>query len=172
MKRFNWMPVWLGMIAMSLLLQLVVLVWARPGPTNRAPEPAHKGVRPGPLPRGLRPVAPVHKGVDKEVKNYHTRFGKEFRGGRYYDGWDHHHWQSHYYDERYGCYLYEDPGLKTWYYWCAPQFRYYPVSYVPLGYVFPYVAEPRPPERLAPLPPGASQQETPPPGRPEFPCVR
>jgi hypothetical protein len=42
----------------------------------------------------------------------------------------------------------------TWYYWCAPHYAFYPVTYVPLGtYSFPYVANPTPPATLPEPPP-------------------
>ncbi len=96
-------------------------------------------------PPNIRPIAPLHKGRFHQ-KNYHQAHGHRFRHGWYYNGWQHRHWSYHYWDHRYGCYLFLDPYVKTYYYWCAPHYRFYPINYVPFNtYVFPYVVNPPPP---------------------------
>lgn len=113
-------------------------------------------------PRGHRPVAPVH-GRRVHDKGYHTKHGHKFRHGYYYRGWNHNHWSYHYWDSRYGAYLYYDPGVTQYFYWCAPHYRFYPVSYAPVGYVFPFVAQPVAPAVAVPEPPGDGPDDAPPP---------
>ena len=107
-------------------------------------------------------VAPVHLGVH-HVKNYHFHYGTVFPkghvlAGRYfYSGWNHRHWSRWAYYQSYGVNLYYCPYTLVWYYWCAPDFCYYPVSYVPYGR---YNVEvnvqmpeiPEPPAPIVPLP--------------------
>src|SRR5262249_27237837 len=40
------------------------------------------------------------------------------------------YWNSRYWSSRYGCYCYWCPYVNSWYYWCAPQSCYYPISYI------------------------------------------
>jgi hypothetical protein len=69
-------------------------------------------------------------------QNYYLRHGHNFQYGYYYLGHNHMHWSRVIWDQRYGCYLYYDPWLLKWYYWCAPHNCYYPVEYAPVGYMF------------------------------------
>lgn len=109
----------------------------------------------------VRPVAPV-RGPRVVVANYHTVNGVRFRFGFFYNGFNHNHWSTHYWDTRYGAYLYYDPYATAWYYWCAPHFRFYPVTYAPLGYAFPFVPNPVAPA-VPPPPPPVDDVAPPPP---------
>src|SRR5258708_3551911 len=75
----------------------------------------------------------VHVGSGNHVNiiDYHLRVGIRFEHGIYYKGKDHPHWAHCRYDARYGCDCYWDPCSLSWYYWCEPDFCYYPVTYVP-----------------------------------------
>jgi hypothetical protein len=76
---------------------------------------------------------PQHRNFQQ---NYYLRHGHNFQYGYYYLGHNHMHWSRVIWDQRYGCYLYYDPWLLKWYYWCAPHNCYYPVEYAPVGYMF------------------------------------
>ncbi len=67
--------------------------------------------------------------VRPKVHNYHLQHGHSFSHGYYYIGPNHYHWSHHYWDNRYGCYLYYDPGLRMYYYWHAPHYCFYPITY-------------------------------------------
>jgi hypothetical protein len=66
--------------------------------------------------------------------NHYQKNGVKLKGGGYcFKGKNHHHWSSHRYDKRYGCYCYYDSDLGCSYYWCEPDDCYYPMSYCPYG---------------------------------------
>lgn len=148
------------------------LVWADPPKSTAPPLVVKKPNRPTPPPNwnnthhhrpvGVKPVAPIHR-PRIVVANYHINNGVRFRNGFYYNGFNHNHWSHHYWDTRYGAYLYYDPYAVQYFYWCAPHFRFYPVTYAPVGYVFPYVAVPVAPTVLVPLPPPPPPVSAPPP---------
>lgn len=145
-------------------LLLGSLAVAQPPKQPAAPHHHVKPNRPTPPPNwnnqhhrrpvGVRPVAPIHR-PRVFVNNYHINNGLRFRFGFYYNGFNHNHWSYHYWDTRYGTYLYYDPYALQYYYWCAPHFRFYPITYAPVGYAFPYVANPVPPPVPPPTPPPA-----------------
>ncbi len=60
---------------------------------------------------------------------YHLTHGKEFSGGYFYSGRDHHHWTYWGYSQRYHCNCYWCPDTRCYYYWCPSASCYYPVSY-------------------------------------------
>jgi hypothetical protein len=66
-----------------------------------------------------------------KVNNYALQNGTKFSKGYFYKGKNHNHWGRIHFDVRYGCNCYWDPCLSIWYYWCEPDFCYYPVSYCP-----------------------------------------
>lgn len=66
-----------------------------------------------------------------KFKDYHLKYGKKFDHGTYYCGFHHKHWVSCVWNKSCGCYCYFDPCCWSWYYWCAPDCCYYPVSYCP-----------------------------------------
>jgi len=99
-------------------------------------------------------VRPVTTGKRVVINNYHLTHGVKFKFGFYYQGYGHNHWSYHYWDTRYGAYLYFDSYVNQYFYWCAPHFRFYPITYVPLGtFAFPYVKVPMPPTVPVPAPP-------------------
>lgn len=59
----------------------------------------------------------------------HLTHGKQFSGGTFYSGRDHHHWTYWGYSQRYGCMCYWCPDTRCYYYWCPSAMCYYPVSY-------------------------------------------
>ena len=63
--------------------------------------------------------------------NSYATKGRPFRGGYYYPCRNHQHWAYTVFDNRYGCTLYYDAELGSYYYWCQPDDCYYPVSYCP-----------------------------------------
>jgi len=63
--------------------------------------------------------------------NYHLTHGTRFQNGYFYRGRNHNHWAYWYWDRGYGCNLFWDPYVCSFYYWCAPQGGYYPLSYCP-----------------------------------------
>jgi hypothetical protein len=105
---------------------------------------------------------------NKSFNNYIQKFGTKFEHGYFYSGKYHDHWSHYCWYPSYGCYLYYDPCVYSWYYWCAPAYCYYPVSYVPYGTYAP--AENAAPIQGAPAgvpagQPGDADQEPPqPPG--------
>jgi hypothetical protein len=132
----------------AIVISLLGTTWVgaqqqhRVNPTGllprQAPAPNHAlPTRPIRRPDGVRPVVPA-KLPRFAGNNYHQQFGHKFKHGYWYDGHKHNHWSRTYWDNRYGAYLYYDPFALAWYYWCAPQNAFYPVSYVPMGtYSFP-----------------------------------
>jgi hypothetical protein len=74
---------------------------------------------------------------------YHLTHGKQFSGGYYYPGRDHHHWSYWGYSSRYRCTCYWCPDTRCYYYWCPSASCYYPVSYF----------ESAPPVETAPIAP-------------------
>jgi len=65
--------------------------------------------------------------------SYHMQYGKKFSHGYYFSGSNHPSWSSSCWSSRYGCNCYWYPGTSCWYYWCAPQCCYYPVSYIAIA---------------------------------------
>jgi hypothetical protein len=74
--------------------------------------------------------------------------GHRFSHGYFYRGANHRHWTSRCWSRRYGCACYRCPSAHSWYYWCAPQGCYYPVSYIRMA---PPCAEAAPVECDAPF---------------------
>ena len=64
-------------------------------------------------------------------KDYHVSHGTRFDHGYFYKGRNHDHWGETRFDRRFGCNVYFDRGLSTWFYWCERDICYYPVSYCP-----------------------------------------
>src|SRR5262249_38228782 len=64
-------------------------------------------------------------GTNSYVSKYGTKFshGYSFSARNFY-------WNSRCWSGRYGCYCYWCPYVSSWYYWCAPQSCYYPISYI------------------------------------------
>src|SRR5262249_42600499 len=52
--------------------------------------------------------------------DYNLKHGTKFEQGYFYKGKYHDHWSHYCWYPSYGCYLYYDPCVYTWYYWCAP----------------------------------------------------
>lgn len=119
----------------------------RPAPPQNWNNVHHK------RPVHVHPVAPIHR-PRVFVNNYHIVNGNRFRFGFYYNGFHHNHWSYHYWDTRYGTYLYYDPYVLQYFYWFAPHARYYPVTYAPPGFAFPYRAVTPAVPVPVPLPPG------------------
>ena len=141
-------------LAFLVLIGLVGMSFAQHhsggGNSGHAHSAAQRGHHP---PAGVHPIAPAH-GRMVRVQNYHLVYGHAFKYGYWYSGWNHAHWSLIQWSPGYGCYIYFDPYCGLWFYWCAPHYRYYPVTYCPLGiYVFPYVANPQPPVGPIPAPP-------------------
>src|SRR5262249_47895718 len=67
----------------------------------------------------------------ESYRGYHLSHGTRFEHGYYFSGRLHKHWTKRYWHNAYGCYVYYCPSTKCEYYWCLPDNRYYPVSYVP-----------------------------------------
>ncbi len=126
-----------------------------------APPPAKPGAAPAPpkavnreQPKNHRPYLAKQRVEGARASAYHRDHGHRFKHGWWFDGFRHPHWSHHYWDARYGAWLYYDPGLTTYYYWCAPHYRFYPVSYVPLNnYSYDFEEEPKPPATPPPAPP-------------------
>lgn len=93
---------------------------------------------------------------------YHLQHGTKFSHGYYFSGRNHNFWTTQSWSGRYGCYCYWYPGTSSWYYWCAPQSCYYPISYItiapPVVPVLPVAAAPGP----VVLPPGPGSPPPPP----------
>jgi hypothetical protein len=62
---------------------------------------------------------------------YYHRHGVAFRGGYCYRGYNHHHWAYRVWDGPHCRWQYYDPYLHCFYYWCAADNCYYPVTYCP-----------------------------------------
>lgn len=110
-------------------------------------------------PQGHKPYLPATGA--KPDRRYFAQHGQRFKHGYYYTGHVHPHWSYHYWDKRYGAFLYYDPGVETYYYWCAPHYRYYPVSYLPAGcrYDYDYEETPKKPDNPPPAPPPYTGKE-------------
>lgn len=95
-------------------------------------------------------LAPMWKGVDK-THHYHHKHGHKFphwhqmRGHFFYAGHHHHHWTYWTFSPHYGVHFYWDPWVQSYFYWCAPDNCYYPVSYVPYGTYSAGMFDPIPP---------------------------
>lgn len=135
------------MLLTTVLLTIVTAPQPKP-PQAQAPSKSVDRTQP----QGYKPYLHPKASVDAR---YYARHGHRFRDGYWYQGYRHSHWSYHYYDRRYGAYLYYDPGVKVYYWWCAPHFRYYPVSYLPAGmhYGTDYEEEPKEPKTPPPAPP-------------------
>jgi hypothetical protein len=102
---------------------------------------APKGNQGSPTKSANHTVAKSNGGSQNKISNnmgkgsnYHLTNAVKFDHGFFYRGRDHNHWTSQRFDSRYGCTCYFDGGLSTWFYFCAVDVCYYPVSYVPNGY--------------------------------------
>jgi hypothetical protein len=92
-------------------------------------------------------ASPAHSesgSMHTNFKDYHLSHGTKFDHGFFYKGKNHEHWGETRFDHRFGCNVYWDRGLATWFYWCERDICFYPVSYCPYRtYVCPpIVAEP------------------------------
>jgi hypothetical protein len=65
------------------------------------------------------------------AQNYHLTHGTKFSGGYLYKGRHHNNWSYRHWDRDYRCWLCWDPCVCCYYYWCAPDACYYPLSYCP-----------------------------------------
>jgi hypothetical protein len=82
--------------------------------------------------------------------SYFSTYGTRFSHG-YYFGRNNFYWSSRYWSNRYGCYCYWNPYASGYYYWCAPQSCYYPISYITIAPPTVVVTPPT----VAVTPPGA-----------------
>jgi hypothetical protein len=78
-------------------------------------------------------VQPAFKQQQFVNKNYCQNYGVKKSFGYCYVGQQHCHWQSQCYSPQYGCQVYYCPSACGWYWWCAADCCYYPVSYCPHG---------------------------------------
>ncbi len=123
-------------------------------PTPKGPPAPGKPVNRD-RPANYKPYLNPRKIEMAKTLTYHRDHGKRFKYGWWYHGHSHPHWSHHYWDNRYGAYLYFDPGVQVWYWWCTPHYRFYPVTYLPVGltYSSDYVENPKPPAQPPPAPP-------------------
>jgi hypothetical protein len=63
--------------------------------------------------------------------DYYKQFAVSRSYGYCYEGFYHNHWHSSRWNADHGCWMHYDRGVNSWYYWCAPDRCYYPVSYKP-----------------------------------------
>jgi hypothetical protein len=77
-------------------------------------------------------VEVLHSHVN--TSNYHMTHGTKYSFGYVYKGQDHNHWQYRCWSDSCSCYCYYCPCTLVWYYWCAPDCCYYPVSHCPYGH--------------------------------------
>lgn len=63
--------------------------------------------------------------------DYYQQFAVSRSFGYCYEGFYHNHWHSSRWNADHGCWMHFDRGVNSWYYWCAPDRCYYPVSYKP-----------------------------------------
>ena len=94
----------LGVVACALALGLATSAQAHP---VRGPAP-HRHV-------GYRP--------------YYRDHGVRFKGGYYYRTYEHPVWCGRRWDPGLRCYVYLDPCLNVWYYYCPTYTCYLPVGY-------------------------------------------
>ncbi len=66
-------------------------------------------------------------------RGYYRSHARHNRHGYFYHGRYHSHWSYFCWDWRYGCRVFFDPGVRCYFYYCAPDDSYYPVSYCPYG---------------------------------------
>jgi hypothetical protein len=92
--------------------------------------PNHGANAPVPGKAGVHLGNPGYNNANR-IHNYYLQHGTRFAQGYFYRGRNHSHWTVIRFDPRYGCDLYWDPDLGIWFYWCAPDLCFYPVSYVP-----------------------------------------
>jgi len=64
-------------------------------------------------------------------KDYHLQFGTKYSFGYCFKGFNHCHWTYRCWYDYYGCYCYWCPCTCVWYWWCAQDGCYYPISYRP-----------------------------------------
>jgi hypothetical protein len=67
------------------------------------------------------------------VTNYHVKHAVKHNFGYVYKGHSHYHWTKVIVNPTYGCRVFWCPSVSVWYYWCAPDQCFYPVSYCPYG---------------------------------------
>lgn len=83
-------------------------------------------------PENFKQLQPTYLG-----KDYFKKCGKLVNGFCCYPGHIHAHWSCQVWWPTVGCYLYWDPCLEVYFYYCVPDDCWYPVDYVPYGiYVF------------------------------------
>jgi hypothetical protein len=66
-------------------------------------------------------------------RDWHLTHGVKFSGGYLYGGKRQPHWAFRYWNPRLRCWSYWDPGTLRFYYWCAPDACYYPMTTCPSG---------------------------------------
>jgi hypothetical protein len=62
-------------------------------------------------------------------QSFVQKYGRKLSHGYAFSA-RHFYWSSRYWSSRYGCYCYWCPYVNGWYYWCASQTCYYPLSYI------------------------------------------
>jgi hypothetical protein len=67
------------------------------------------------------------------LQDYHLTFGTKFSQGICYKGKDHCHWSYSCWLPSCGCTCYYCPCTLVYYYWCAPDECWYPITYCPYG---------------------------------------
>lgn len=71
-----------------------------------------------------------HNHHNHKYHDYHKKHGTAFKYGYFFKGKEHRHWSYGYWNAKNRCYFFYEPGLRCFYYWCAPKACYYPVSYI------------------------------------------
>jgi hypothetical protein len=83
---------------------------------------------------GPRQPLPPYAGAERYYVDHGRSFVYVVNGrrcvGYYYEGRRQPHWDHCCYNSYYECWLYFDAGLGTYFYWCGPRGRFYPVDYL------------------------------------------
>jgi hypothetical protein len=75
----------------------------------------------------------TNRTIQGSFRPYYVTYATPFKFGYFYPGFNHNHWQSRTWSDRYRCFMYFDPGLNCSFYWCGPDNCFYPVTYCPYG---------------------------------------
>src|SRR4051794_35601747 len=114
---------------------LAALVLGLAGPAEAARHGGHRGRAHVGRPHGGRGsgYGRSHVKVYAPRPTSRPRYGHTFRYGYYYRGRHHPRWTRTYYWPRYRTTCYWDPGTSCWYYWCATEDCYYPITYIAIA---------------------------------------
>jgi hypothetical protein len=127
---------------LALALALTTAGSALAAPPGKPPAPKPPVTTMTPFRNTARPVS-FHQFntspfAGRYIPNDHLKFGTKFEYGYFYTGYHHDHWSKIYVHPFWNVPVYFCPYTLVEYYWCAPDYCFYPLTYRPYGtLVFP-----------------------------------